>query len=46
LQQVFANPREYPLALWDLAEIAASAAARKAVRTVSQIAKEERWFVD
>jgi len=42
--EVLANPRMYPCALWDTAERFASAKARKAVRAVGQVARQDRWF--
>ena len=43
-QQILANARDFPVFLWELAERVASANARKAVRPVAQVAKQERWF--
>jgi len=42
--QVLSNSQNYPIALCDAAEAAATRAARKAIKTVSSIAKAERWF--
>lgn len=41
---LFANPAQYPVALWDVAEGVASAKARKAIKAVGPIAKAEKWF--
>ena len=46
LQQILANAKDYPVQLWDLAESAASASARKAIRPVGTIARKDRWFAD
>src|ERR1700730_16700556 len=44
--QILESPNDYPMALWEMAESAASASARKAVRPVAQTARKDRWFVD
>ena len=43
-QQILANAGKYPVSLWSIAEATASANARKTVRAVNKIAKEEHWF--
>jgi hypothetical protein len=43
--QILSNSQLYPLSICDVAEAAASRAARKAVKPVSAIAKADRWFV-
>ncbi|WP_441238289.1 NACHT domain-containing protein [Bradyrhizobium sp. 930_D9_N1_4] len=42
--EILSNSLSYPTVLCDAAEAAAARAARKAVRPVSAIAKNERWF--
>ena len=43
-QQVLGNAADYPLSLWQVAETSASFIARKDIRLVSRIAKEDHWF--
>jgi hypothetical protein len=46
VQQILANAKDYPVQLWELAEGAASARVRKAIRPVGTIARKDRWFAD
>jgi hypothetical protein len=43
---ILARAKSDPVALWDLAESIASMRARKAVRAVGRVAREERWFAN
>jgi hypothetical protein len=45
-EQVLSHATDYPLALWDVAERTASMLARRAVRPVAEVARQERWFED
>jgi hypothetical protein len=42
--EVLSNARLYPGFLWDAAERAASAKARKAIRAVGKVAKQDKWL--
>ena len=42
--QILANSEQYPVALCDAAQAAASRVARRSVKPVSAIARTERWF--
>jgi len=42
--EVLSNSESYPVAVCDAAEAAATRAARRAVKPVSTVAKNERWF--
>jgi hypothetical protein len=44
VDMILARAKDYPVPLWELAEGAASARARKAIRPVGKVAREERWF--
>ena len=41
---ILARAGSYPVAIWELAEGIASARARRAIRPVAKVAREERWF--
>ena len=43
---ILARATKYPVPLWELAEGLAYARARKAIRPVGKVAKEERWFAN
>jgi hypothetical protein len=46
VQQILSNARDYPLSLWSIAESVVNVSARKAVRPVGKVAKDDRWFPD
>jgi hypothetical protein len=41
---ILARAKDYPAPIWELAERAASARARRAIRAVAKVAREDRWF--
>jgi hypothetical protein len=41
---ILAAPADYPLYLWDAAEIVVSSSAGRSIRTVNSIARQEKWF--
>ena len=44
VSKVLTRAKNYPVVLWEMAEGIASARARKAIRAVGRVAREERWF--
>lgn len=45
-RQVLSNARDYPVSLWSIAESVANASARKAIRPVGKVSRDDRWFAD